>query len=233
VRSLRIVFTPVGANDHPGFCQTAKDLSIQTLVPYLIMEAFDICILTSLRSPFGLSCGQSMPQASFPWASSLDVDRFDPGLFQSVLDCIGDERRPVVASDVLACPILIYRLLQYRSDVHGPDRPPRVHGQALAGIFGDQRHDSEGASVLRLVGYKVPTPDLPCALRPLPPPKAFHSPLSLPPLQALFPPNPRHALRVHPSEAPAVLEPLNALFREVLGASTGCRNDSAKIDILH
>ena len=103
---------------------------------------------------------------------------------------------------MLWCSVAGNSRFQDVDDIHGPDRPRRMHRHTLARIFVEDRQNPEPAAVLGLVFDKVPTLDLPRPLGrgplrgrgsyPLP----LHASLLFAYLDAFLSPDTSHPLRV-------------------------------------
>ena len=61
-----------------------------------------------------------------------------------------------------------YGRFHYRYDIDGSDRPRRMNGQALPGVFVHQGKDAKAASIFCLVSHEVRAPNLAWPLSPLP-----------------------------------------------------------------
>jgi hypothetical protein len=56
----------------------------------------------------------------------------------------------------------------YRDDIDGSNRPRRMNGQTLPGVFVQQREDAKDTPIFGLVGHKIPAPHLAWPLGVLP-----------------------------------------------------------------
>ena len=93
-------------------------------------------------------------------------ERFDLLGVQPVLDAVGDKLGPVVDAQVFGHSIAGYGRFHHRYDVDGPDRPRRMNGQALPGVFVNQSENAKTATIFYLVSHEVPPPNLAWPLHP-------------------------------------------------------------------
>jgi hypothetical protein len=107
--------------------QIAEEFAVQAFIAQFVMKALNMPVL--------------------PRAPRLDVERFDFLGLQPVLDAIGDKLRPVVAAQMFGQAIAGYGCLHHRYDIDGPDRPRRMNGQALPGVFIEQCENAKTVSV--------------------------------------------------------------------------------------
>ena len=173
--------------DNPRLLQIAEEFSVKAFIAKLVVKAFDVPV--------------------FPRAPRLDVERLDLLGLQPVLDAVGDKLGPVVAAQVFGHSIAGLWRFHHRYDVDGPDRPRRMNGQALPGVFVNQGEDAKAASILGLVSHEVPAPNLAWPLRLLSlcsrNPYPLHPSLFLAHFDSFFSSNPRHSFHIDREPIPA------------------------------
>lgn len=89
MRPEGVVFPAEVLDDHAGFGERPELLTVEAFVPEASVEALHVAVL--------------------PRAAGFDVDRLDPILRDPLLDRLGDELAPVVASKERRCPMLLDR----------------------------------------------------------------------------------------------------------------------------
>jgi hypothetical protein len=111
VRPLLIIFCSPLFQDDPGLKQAVEDLSVQTFIAQLVVEAFDI----------GL----------FPRCSSLDISASDRLVLEPVLNGLSNELRSIIGAQVFGRAITLDRGFQHRDRINGPDGITSVNALSI------------------------------------------------------------------------------------------------------
>ena len=112
-----VIVFPVSKDD-PGFAQGEDQFAVETFFPESAIKALHVAIL--------------------PWATGIDVERFDFVLFEPLLDGIGNELGAIVRADIFRGSMLFDSFLKDLQNITGLDGAIGMDAVALPGVFINQ-----------------------------------------------------------------------------------------------
>ena len=169
MRPMMIVLTSVILDEHTGFGEGPKLLTIEAFVPEASMEALHIAVLIRLTPhPSGVILRMIyVAAAPLPRTAWINVDRLDLILFKPCLNSVGDElprfARPsgclrqaiyamlrfttIVTSEVFWCSMLCDGFSHPLQNIFTLECPISTEHMALSGIFiKDSQHPNGSSS---------------------------------------------------------------------------------------
>ncbi len=148
MRSFGVVEVSPLLDQHLGFPQSVEDFSVQALVPQLTVEALTVTV--------------------FPGATGFNEECLGADPSEPLPDGFGGELRPVVGSNMLGLAVADEQLSQNVEHILTVQFALHIDGQALTGVFIDDRQHPKGATVMCPIHDEVIGPDVVASHRPKP-----------------------------------------------------------------
>ena len=126
--STVIILLPPVFNYLLRFVSCGKDPSVQTVVAKGPVKTFNEWV--------------------FPRTTGFDIKRMAVMIFQPLLECIGDELRPIVAAQVVRCASHQEQPIQDGNYLTRRNGTRHMDGQTFAGIFIEDRQQAQLATAL-------------------------------------------------------------------------------------